>query len=170
MMSFSGGFCEPKRWRTSMRPGSETKRAVAGAGAGLLYGCVLAVLSLAAAGAGHGTPIPISVSSAPLGLFYSFSREATFFVMLFGAPLVWMVLGCLVALANRGAGLAMALLLLLLLHYLTALALLATTGATPRDIAGRIPEIFIVWALVYLAGQVALWWHIGRRRRFWPTV
>ena len=149
-----------------MMSGSKTKRAVAGAGAGLLYGCVLAFLSLVAAGAGHGTPIPISVSSAPLGLFYPFSREATFFVMLFGAPLVWMALGCLFALANRGAGTAMALLLLLLLHYATALALLATTGATPRDITGRIPEVFIVWALVYLAGQLALWWRIGRRPPF----
>jgi hypothetical protein len=54
----------------TMTAGSEWRRAVVGAIAGLLYGLLLAFLSFGAIGAGHGTLIPLIVSSAPLGVAY----------------------------------------------------------------------------------------------------
>src|SRR5262245_6329122 len=84
------------RARGLMTYSSETKRTIAGAVAGLLYGLVLAFLSLGAVGAGHGTPIPLYVSSAPPSVFSllpdaSSVREPVFFAMLFAQPLVWLV-------------------------------------------------------------------------------
>jgi len=45
-----------------MSAGSEPKRAIVGAMVGLLYGSILAFLSLGAAGGGHGTLIPLLLS------------------------------------------------------------------------------------------------------------
>jgi hypothetical protein len=76
----------------------ETTRAIIGAVSGLLYGCVLAVLSLGAVGGGHGTLIPLLMSSAPLSVSYLVAdagREAALYAMLYGGSLVWVVLGSL---------------------------------------------------------------------------
>ena len=53
-----------------MTASSGTRRATVGLLVGLLYGSILAFLSLGAAGAGHGTLIPLLLSSAPLSVFY----------------------------------------------------------------------------------------------------
>ena len=138
---------------------------MAGALAGLLYGCVVAFLAVAAAGAGHGSFIPLYVSSAPLSVLYLIAKsggEAAFLAILFGGTLLWAVLGRLVALAGGAARAAAA---LLVLHYLSALALVVGTGEPPRGIAGEIPDFVKIWALVYLIGQVVLWWQISRRSR-----
>ena len=151
---------------------SETRRAIAGAVAGLLYGSVLAFLSLFAAGAGHGTIIPLFLSSAPLAVFYLVPRAAAggdwpLYAILYGGPFVWAVLGLLVALAGRWTRLAAS---LLLLHYLSGLALVAATGADLRGLAGELPDGLLMWAPVYLLGQVALWWRIIGGSRLRPTA
>ena len=51
----------------------------------------------------------------------------------------------------------------LLLHYASALALVATTGLTLRGMAKEIPDFVLAWAPAYLLGQVGLWWRIIRR-------
>jgi hypothetical protein len=145
-------------------------RAIAGALAGLFYGCGLTFLAVAAAGAGHGSFIPLYVSSAPLSVLYLVAKaggEAAFLAILFGGTLLWAVLGRLVALAGRAARAAAA---LLVVHYLSALALVVGTGEPPRGMAGEIPDFVKIWAPVYLIGQVVLWWQIRRRRQSRPTV
>jgi hypothetical protein len=143
----------------------ETTRAIFGAMAGFLYGCVLTFLAVAAAGSGHGSFIPLYISSAPLSVLYLVAKaggETAFLAILFGGTLVWAVLGRLVALAGRAARIAAA---LLVVHYLSALALIVGTGEPPRGMAGEIPDFFKIWAPVYLIGQVVLWWQISRRSR-----
>ena len=94
-----------------MTAGAEASRAIVGAMVGLLYGSVLALLSLFLFGGGgaHGTSIPLLLSSAPLGVFalvgklvgepyMGYGDNAT----VLGAPLVWAGLGWLVALSGRG--------------------------------------------------------------------
>src|SRR5437016_958138 len=104
---------------------SETRRAIAGAGAGLLYGWVLGYLTIFAAGGGHGTIIPLFLSSGPLcPLLWAVrdtgaGRDWTLYVMLYGPAFVWAALGLLVALGGRWTRLAAS---LLLLHYLSGLA------------------------------------------------
>jgi len=155
-----------------MTAGSEWRQAVVGAIAGLLYGLLLAFLSFGAIGAGHGTLIPLIVSSAPLGVAYpgassDAEREAALFTMLFAGPLLWMLLGWLVALAGRRAGLAAA---VLLMHYASALALVATTGLGLRGLAKEIPDFVLVWAPAYLLGQIGLWWRIVRGAEAKPSA
>jgi hypothetical protein len=143
----------------------KTTRAIFGAVAGLLYGCVLTFLAVAAAGAGHGSFIPLYVSSAPLSVLYLVAKaggEAAFLAILFGGTLVWAVLGRLVALAGRAARVAAG---LLVVHYLSAIALVVGTGEPLRGMAGEIPDFFKIWAPVYLIGQVVLWWQIRRGSR-----
>ena len=147
-----------------MTAGSNRKQAAAGAIAGLFYGFLLALLSFGAAGAGHGTLIPLIVSSAPLGVAYlgagsDAARGAAILSMLFAGPLLWMLLGWLVALPGRRIGLAAA---LLVLHDASALGLVATSDLTLRSLGQAIPDFVLIWAPVYLLGQIGLWWRIIR--------
>jgi hypothetical protein len=159
-----------------MTASSGSKRAIVGVMVGLLYGSILAFLSLGAAGAGHGTLIPLLLSSAPLGAFWvadtGGGREAAFFAMLYGGPFVWAALGSLVALPGRGKGLRLTQ-ILVLLHYASGLALVAVTDSWLPDLPAdlkRAPELVVMWATVYLVGQVALWWQISKRNQLRPTV
>lgn len=95
-------------------------------------------------------------------------REAVLYVMLFGAPVIWAVLSLLVALSSRGTRLRLTQ-GLVLLQYASGLPVVATAGARPTGLAGEVPDFFIVWTPVYLAGQVALWWGIIRRNQLRPT-
>ncbi|MBR0874075.1 hypothetical protein JQ633_27205 [Bradyrhizobium tropiciagri] len=145
-----------------MTAGADWKRAVAGAAAGLVYGILLAILSLGAAGDGHGTLIPLVVSSAPLGVAYlgagsDAARGTAFFSMLFAGPVLWVLLGFLVALPGRRIKLAA---VLLLMHDASALGLVAASGLTLRGIAKEIPDFVLVWGPAYLLGQAGLWWRI----------
>ena len=121
-----------------MTVGPEARRAIVGALVGLLYGSVLALLSLFLFGGGgaHGTSIPLLLSSAPLGVFalvgklvgepyMGYGHNAT----VLGAPLVWAGLGWLVALSGQGT-LKLSR-ILALLHYTSGLALIATAGEEP---------------------------------------
>jgi hypothetical protein len=152
----------------------EIKRAIVGAVLGFTYGLVLAFLSLAAAGAGHGTWIPFLLSSAPFGVlvfFGDFGFDAAFN---WGAPVVWATFGALVAPSGRAKWLRLTQ-VLAALHYASGLALIAaTTGygelahlVRPERLS---PEIMLVWAAVYLVGQVTLWWRASRRGERGPTV
>lgn len=154
-----------------MTKGSETRRAISGAVAGLLYGCVLAFLSLAAVGAGHGTGIALFQSSAPLGIFFLVAnhgdRDIALYIMLFGTPLLWAMLGCL---AVAAGGAARSATVLLLLHYLSGLAMVVAHGEGIRGIGGHIPEGFVIWVPVYLIGQAELWWRMRPRCQLRPTA
>jgi hypothetical protein len=159
---------------SSMRAGSESRRAIVGAMAGVSYGSILAFLSMFAAGGGHGTSIPLWLSSAPLSAFGLVGwpmggSDVGAFAMVLGAPLVWAALGALAALSGRGTSLRLTR-VLVLLHYASGLALVAATGAGPTGLAGEVSDFFIVWAPVYLVGQVALWRRISRRNQLRPTV
>ena len=124
----------------------------------------------------HGTSIPLLLSSAPLGVFALVGKLVGepylgygYNAMLLGTPLVWGVLGALAALSGRGTSLRLTR-VLVLLHYASGLALVAATGAGPTGLAGEVSDFFIVWAPVYLVGQVALWRRISRRNQLRPTV
>ena len=57
---------------------------------------------------------------------------------------------------------------LALLHYASGLALIAaTTGLGELARLTRVlrisPEFIVLWAAVYVVGQVTLWWRIARR-------
>jgi hypothetical protein len=161
-----------------MTASSASRRAIVGGMLGLLYGCILAFLSLGAVGAGHGTLIPLLLSSAPLSVGYwvadtDAGREAAILTMLFGAPFLWAALGSLVALAVRGKEITLALVLLVLLHGVSGLAVVAATFGSLPDVLADLkltPELVVVWATVYLVGQATLWWHISKRRRLRPTA
>ena len=92
--------------------------------------------------------------------------------MLFGGPFLWAALGSLVALSGRGKGLGRAQ-ILVLLHYASGFALAHETHSglpyLPADLK-RAPELVAMWATVYLAGQVALWWQMSKRGQLRPTV
>ena len=150
---------------SSMTVGPEARRAIVGALVGLLYGSVLALLSLFLFGGGgaHGTSIPLLLSSAPLGVFalvgklvgepyMGYGHNAT----VLGAPLVWAGLGWLVALSGQGT-LKLSR-ILALLHYTSGLALIATAGEEPARLQRLLqyPEA-VMWVTIYLAGQAALW-------------
>jgi hypothetical protein len=160
-----------------MTASSGSRRAIVGGMVGLLYGSILAFLSLGAVGGGHGTLIPLLLSSAPLGVLYwvadSYAgREAALFAMLLGGPCVWAALGSLVALPGRGEGLRLTQ-VLVLLHYASGLVLVAVTASSLPDVPAdlkRAPELVVMWATGYLVGQVALWWQMRKRDQLRPTV
>ena len=159
-----------------IKAGSEWRRAIVGAMVGLVYGSILAFLSIGAIGGGHGTSIPLFLSSAPLSALYLVAdadagREAALFAMLFSAPFVWAALASLAALSGRGKRLTQ---VLVLLHYASGLALVAMTvgglgDVLPADLR-RAPELVIAWATVYLVGQVALWWRMSRSAPHQPSL
>ena len=149
-----------------MTAGSESRRAIVGAIVGLLYGFILTLLSLFAASGGHGTPIPLWLSSAPLGAFGLVAWRVADSAMLLSPPLVWAALGSLAALPKR----LRLTQVLVLLQYTSGLALVATTGGVLADLDVMWRDVwvtvyFVVWATVYLVGQVALWWRIMRRNQ-----
>jgi hypothetical protein len=145
--------------------GSDSKRAIAGAMAGLLYGATLALWSAMLFGGGYATSIPLLVSSAPLGVLNLAGRLAGepyagygYTATLLATPLLWASLGLSVLLSDRGNALRR-IQIFLLLHYASALALVATMGEGLAHLQS-LPGIWIeiaMWAPVYLAGQVALW-------------
>jgi hypothetical protein len=165
---------------SSMRAGPEARQAIVGAMVGLLYGSVLAFLSLGAIGGGHGSIVPLLLSSAPLGVLLlvgnlvgaSHVGEAILFAMLYGTPLIRTALGSVVALSGRGTSLRLTR-VLVLLQYASGLALVATTVGWLTDFPAdlwRARQLVVMWATVYLVGQVAWWWRISRRNRLRPTV
>jgi hypothetical protein len=162
---------------SSMRASSEARRAIVGVVIGLLYGSLLALVSLFAAGAGHGTGIPLLLSSAPFDVFSlaEWDVGAPYVrghAMFLAPPIVWATLGSLAALSGRGRSLRLAQ-ALTLLHYASGLALVATRGADllplPSFVNVYLMVYILVWATVYLIGQAVMWWRLVRRSKPTPT-
>jgi hypothetical protein len=151
-----------------MRVSPESKRAIVGAVVGFAYGSILSFLSLGAAGAGHGSLIPFYLSSAPLGVLRFFGEAGFYVAFVAGAPVVWATFGALIAPSGRAKWRRL-IQVLVLLHYASGLALIAATGgldelAYVERLLRTTPEFIVLWAAVYLVGQVALWWRASRRR------
>ncbi len=153
-----------------MRAYPKSRRAIVGAVVGFAYGSVLAFLSLLAGGAGHGTWVPFLLSSAPFGVLVFFGDFGFYAAFIGGAPVVWATFGALLAPSGRAKWLRLTQ-VLALLHYASGLALIAAT-AQYDELAylARVLEVMLVWAAVYLAGQVALWWRASRHGEHGPTV
>ena len=132
---------------------------------GLGYGVILSVLAFWATGAGHGTYIPLGLSSAPSGFLGIIAA-------LVAIPVLWALLGGMVASGRGGhARIARA---VVLLHYVTGALLLAFTDFGDRAKLGYVwseaPSMIASWALVYLAGQVVLWWRLSKGLNLAQTV
>jgi hypothetical protein len=123
---------------------------------GLLYGLILFFLSFGAAGGpeGRGSIIPFLISSAPL------SASENFELLLYGTPLLWAALGYSTSLSFRWIPQ-----ILFLLHYISGFALMIMLVTTHPVIVQGVEGWGIVWALVYLGGQVVFWRSIGRIRK-----
>jgi hypothetical protein len=157
-----------------MRACPESMRAIVGAVVGFAYGSVLAFVSMLAMAAGHGSSVPFLLSSAPFGVLVFFGDFGFDVALIGGAPVVWATFGALLAPSGRAKWLRLTQ-VLAALHYASGLALIAaTTGygelahlVRPERLS---PEIMLVWAAVYLVGQVTLWWRASRRGERGPTV
>jgi hypothetical protein len=146
--------------RGTMRINSNSKRMIAGAAAGFLYGLLLLLAGFAATGAGHGTAIPLILSAAPFSAFGV--AEAIFTT----TPL-WLGLGILIARSGSPSGRRLAQ-GALLLQYLAAFLILVFIGIPlyrERMFPGG-EDLIALWAVLYLGGQVLIWRYIGRQRNF----
>jgi hypothetical protein len=153
-----------------MRACPESRRAIVGAVVGFAYGSVLAFLSFLAMGAGHGSWVPFLLSSAPFGALVFFGDFGFHAALIGGAPIVWATFGALLASSGRAKWLRLTQ-VLVLLHYASGLALIAaTTGYDELGYLARVRELMLVWAAVYLVGQVVLWWGASRGGERGPTV
>ena len=145
---------------------------------GLLYGSVLIYLSIFASGGGHGTPVPFILSSAPLSVvvwsarYLAVASPLLDLAALLGTLFVWTGLGS-VALSGRGKSLRLAR-ILVLLQYASGFALIAIILPDAWNVGAARHWDFVVmvsvWAMLYLLGQVALWWRLIRRDKLGPTV
>ena len=146
---------------------------------GLLYGSILTFLSIFAMGGGHGTPVPFILSSAPFSVvlwsahYVAVASPLRDQAVLLSALLVWAGLGSLVALSGRGKSLRLAR-ILVLLQYASGFALVAIIlpDAWSEQAARHWDFVVMVsaWAMLYLLGQVALWWRLSRRTKLGLTV
>src|SRR5262252_6717917 len=157
-----------------MRVRPESGRAIVGAVVGFAYGSILSFLSLGALGAGHGTSFPFFLSSAPLGVLGFFAESGFYAAVVVGAPVVWATFGALAAPSGRAKWRRL-IQLLALLHYASGLALIAATGGLDElDYLKRLlrisPESIVLWAVVYVVGQVALWWRVSWCSENRPTA
>ena len=148
---------------------TSTTRAIIGAAAGLAYGWVLWFMCIFAAGGGHGTNAPLLLTPAPLSLLFLMrtAGEPFFLAALYAVPVLWASIGGLSALDGRWRKLAVG---LLVLHYASGLSVMAINGVDLKGINGKIPEGFIAWVPVYVAGQLALWWRLARGDRSQPIA
>jgi hypothetical protein len=160
---------------SSMRADPEARQGIVGAMVGLLYGSVLTFLSIFAMGGGHGTHVPFFLSSAPFGvvLWSTHYSPLLDLAALLSALLVWAGLGWLVALSGRGKSLRLAR-ILVLLQYASGFALVAIILPDAWSVQAARHWDFVVmvsaWAMLYLLGQVALWWRLSRRNKLVPTA
>lgn len=146
---------------------AEPRRIFTGTIIGFIYGSILAVLAFAAMGAGHGTYIPFLISSAPLGVLTRFGDIGAYIAIFGGAPVIWAIFGALDALPARPRVIR-TIQILILSHYLSGL-LLVSAEFDEFNYMLRLLRIFpavpLVWAMIYLAGQVVLWRRTVRRNQ-----
>jgi hypothetical protein len=117
---------------------------------GFLYGFILIVLSFIAAGGpeGGGAGLPLVISSAPLG------AGGEIGLVFYGTPFLWALLAYSTTMVFRWIPQ-----FLFLLHYISAVLILIFL---PVGWLGGGGAWIIVWAPVYLGGQVMFWRAIGR--------
>jgi hypothetical protein len=164
---------------SSMRAGPEARQAIVGATFGLLYGSVLIYLSVFATGGGHGTPVPLILSTAPLSVvlwsarYLGVTSHLLDQAALLGSFFVWAGLGSSVALSGRNKSLRLAP-IFVLLQYASGFGLVAIILPDAWNVGFPYGWDFVamvsVWGVLYLLGQVALWWRLSRRNRLGPTV
>jgi hypothetical protein len=114
------------------------------------------------------------VCAVPLGVLRFFGEAGFYAAFVGGAPVVWATFGALVAPYGRAKWRRL-IQLLSLLHYASGLALIVATGgleelAYLKRLLRIAPEFIVLWAVIYVVGQVALWWRVSRRRERRPTV
>jgi len=163
-----------KHWAAKHEYGLGGRRAIVGAVVGLAYGYILASRSFLALGAGHGTSVPFFMSSAPLGVLGFFGEFGFDAVLVGGAPDVWATFGALVAPSSRAKWRRITQ-VLALLHYASALALIAATvqgfsWIRLERTLRQAPEVIVAWAAIYLIGQGVLSWRTSRGSQLQPTV
>jgi len=118
--------------------------------AGFLYGAVLAVIGLVEAGAGHGSYVLISLSSCPFLWVFQDAGAA-----LFGAPILWCVVGIFLG-GVKHRGRTTAFLITVLGHY-ASIAFCYSRGLFGEWSSLNAKELVLFGLGVYAAGQVALW-------------
>ena len=126
---------------------------------GVLYGGSIGFLGFVFLAGGHGTMLLSVLSSAPLGLFGS----AVLYIA--GAPIVWSFLFFVAARVSKAPRTFLA---SMGLYYVGAATLLIRLPTSQWEhfmpTAQKIPEVFFVWATLYVLGQVGLW-HFFKRSR-----
>ncbi len=125
-------------------------------GCSVTYGLTLFLSASVSTGAGDGTYLPLNVFSSPLGII-------AIGVGLFGLPLLWLLVGLLLATtANRRCRVAFV--ALMLVHYLGVIVTLASTSNPHwkqflEFSRMASPGSFIIAGFaVYLLGQFWIWW------------
>jgi len=121
---------------------------------GLAYGTALMFLSFCAAGFGHGSYVLLGLTSSPLGAWPF--KGSVIAVALLGTPVLWGLVGLLVALLpdRRARGI---LVLVMGGHYVTAFFLLWADPFGDWYYLPKMLGVFASGAAVYCLGQIALW-------------
>lgn len=123
---------------------------------GFLYGLALAFTGLMAAGAGHGTHVLIGLYASPLSL------APNVLLAVFGTPLLWCIIGVLLA-GTPKRGWTVAFLVAMLAHYVS-LPLVLKDGNAFGDweYAAKVWDNswqFVLLAIgLYLLAQVGIWY------------
>lgn len=119
---------------------------------GLVYGVVLAIISMSAAGAGHGTYVLMGIFSAPFGFFGIPGA-------LVGTIVLWLMAGWLIKARQKQY-----LLLLLIIHYGGIFLILNTETFGDFEYFSQIfqhdPSLLILGGIVYVLGQLLLWGYL----------
>jgi hypothetical protein len=123
--------------------------------AGFAYGTLLAMVGMIAAGGGHGTYVLLGLYASPLSLMTLMPFAVG--LALFGTPLLWCVVGVLLAGAgNRGR--TTALVLIMLAHY-ASLPVVLRDGNLYGDwsYVERVGALLPFGIGLYVVGQLAIW-------------
>jgi hypothetical protein len=141
------------------------RRRILFAVAGLIYGWSLLFASLVACAGGDGAngPImtlfsPISLTIEPLHNRFGVIADN---ILTPSMPFLWMLSGGLLGIAsNRKC--RWALIILLLIHYISAVAcvMLINVGWRPVTGAEMVEVMIAMWITIaiYITGQIAIWW------------
>lgn len=139
---------------TVANPSPYTKRTTVIALLGVVYGAVLSYLGFLCTGGGHGTFMPLGLGSAPLGLLGVWAA-------LLGTPLLWGLLGFLVARSDQTLYRRI-FLVAAIGHSIAAALILALSDSGDWRYIERtrqaIPGIMAAWIVAYAAGQAVMWY------------
>jgi hypothetical protein len=143
-----------------LKAGKETDSAFAFV-IGFVFGLVLDFLAFQCCGFGHGTYMPLALTSAPFGLF---GIPAAFFT----APILWGGMA-LLAYRSKTRESGYYFLIVIAVHYLMGFVLLRNEEWSDWKYVSYVAErengifILVSWAIMFLFGQIALWYLFWRR-------